>query len=492
MSTQPLSLGGLKLQSEAKPNESIIHCKGKIIAENLDAFEREIRDLMPESRDPIAAIAYRIVLDLSNVTYVDSSGLGALLGVWTAARDKGCDLEIANLNPRVEKLVEMTKLDTVFKRGRIVAEGGSPSCVKGALTALDPDEACQQAIDAGMVVHRVHPLNCETSIPALIGGVVMPNARFYVRNHFQIPNVDPSTWRLNVGGLVKRPLSLSLQDLVKMPSQTQFVTLECAGNGRSLLSPRVNGEQWNLGAVSTAEWTGVPLTEVLNRAGAEGGAREVVFRGADSGKLDESSEPIRFERSLSMDDAQGSEALLAYAMNGETLPIQHGYPLRVIVPGWYAVASVKWLTEIEVISELFRGQYQTEKYFFEWQRDEQAVREPVSLQRVRSLITEPEPNGEVEQGELPIRGVAWSGAAPIARVEVRIGGGSWQDARLVGERRRHSWQGWELIARLQQPGSIVISARATDMASRTQPDSPEWNRLGYGSNAIQKVRVAVR
>src|SRR5690242_1651823 len=348
MSTQPLSPGGLRLQSEEKANETIIHCKGKITAENLEVLQKEIRDLMPESRDPIAAIAYKIVLDLSNVTHVDSSGLGALLGVWTAARNKGCDLEIANLNPQVEKLVEVTKLDTVFKRGRIVAAGGSPSApgVKGALTALDPDEACRQAIDAGMVVHRAHPLNCETSIPALIGGVVMPNARFYVRNHFQIPKVDPSTWRLNIVGLVKRPLSLSLQDLVKMPSQAQFVTLECAGNGRSLLSPRVNGEQWNLGAVSTAEWTGVPLAEVLDRAGVKGGAREVVFRGADSGKLDASSEPIRFERSLSMDDAQGSEALLAYAMNGETLPIQHGYPLRVVVPGWYAVASVKWLTEI--------------------------------------------------------------------------------------------------------------------------------------------------
>ena len=166
--------------------------------------------------------------------------------------------------------------------------------------------------------------------------------------------------------------------------------------------------------------------------------------------------------------------------------------MRVIVPGWYAVASVKWLTEIDVISRLFSGHYQTETYFFEWQRGEQVVREPVSLQRVRSLITEPEPDTEVDQGELPIRGVAWSGAAPIARVEVRIGGGPWQDARLVGGRKRHSWQGWELIARLEQPGSTVISARATDMASRTQPDSPEWNRLGYGNNAIQKVRVDVR
>jgi DMSO/TMAO reductase YedYZ molybdopterin-dependent catalytic subunit len=159
---------------------------------------------------------------------------------------------------------------------------------------------------------------------------------------------------------------------------------------------------------------------------------------------------------------------------------------------WYAVASVKWLTEIEVISETFRGHYQTETYFFEWQRGGQLVRELVSLQRVRSLIAEPEPDTEVERGEVPIRGVAWSGAAPIARVEVSISGGPWQDARLVGERKRHSWQGWELLARLEQPGPTAISARATDMAGRTQPDLPEWNRLGYGNNAIHKIRVEVR
>lgn len=377
----------------------------------------------------------------------------------------------------------------------VVASGGCGAVMPAlddAVPALNPEEACQQAIDGGLVVHRAHPLNCETSIPELIGGVVMPNARFYVRNHFQIPKLDQSTWRLKVGGLVERPLTLTLHDLMKMPSQTRFVTLECAGNGRSLLDPRVNGEQWNLGAVSTAEWTGVPLLEVLDRAGVKAGAREVLFRGADSGKLADSSEPIRFERSLSMDDARGSEVLLASVMNGEPLPVQHGYPLRLIVPSWYAVTSVKWLTEIEVIREPFTGHYQTQAYFFEWQRDGQLVREPVSLQRVRSLITEPGPDAEVERGELAIRGVAWSGAAPIARVEVKIGGGPWQDGRLVGERKRHSWQAWELIARVEQPGSTVVSARATDMAGRTQPNSPEWNRLGYGNNAIQKVRVDIR
>lgn len=377
---------------------------------------------------------------------------------------------------------------------RVVSSGGCEAArpvVNDVVPALDPEEACQRAIDAGLVVHRAHPLNCETSIAALIGGVVMPNASFYVRNHFQIPKLDPSTWRLEVGGGVERPLSLTWRDLTNLPSQTRVVTLECAGNGRSTLDPRVDGEQWEFGAVSTAEWTGVPLVEVLDRAGVRPEAREVLFRGADSGRVAEGREAIRFERSLSMADARGSEALLAYAMNGEPLPIQHGYPLRVIVPSWYAVTSVKWLTEIEVITVPFKGYYQAETYFFEWQRGGQLVREPVTLQRVRSLITEPGSDAEVKRGELAIRGVAWSGAAPIARVEVSIDSGSWQEVRLIGERQRHSWQWWELITRVDRPGAMVIRARATDLASRTQPESPEWNRLGYGNNSIQEVRVHV-
>ncbi len=378
---------------------------------------------------------------------------------------------------------------------RVVASGGcaaSVPMVDEPVPALDPEEACQHAIDAGLVVHRAHPLNCETSIPALIGGVVMPNAHFYVRNHFQIPRLDPSTWRLEIGGLVDRPLSLSLRDLSNMRSETRVVTLECAGNGRSLLQPPVAGEKWHLGAVSTAEWTGVPLVEVLDRAGIKPEAREVLFRGADAGRVHGGTETIRFERSLTLDDARESEALLAYAMNGEPLPIQHGYPLRVIVPGWYAVTSVKWLTEIEVIGHPFSGHFQTGSYFYEWQRSGPVVREPVTLQRVRALITEPGAGEAVDRGDLAIRGVAWSGTAQIAQVEVRVGGGAWQEARLVGERKRDSWQWWELLTRIEQPGTTTVRARATDLAGRTQPEDPEWNRLGYGNNAIQEVAVHVR
>jgi DMSO/TMAO reductase YedYZ molybdopterin-dependent catalytic subunit len=376
---------------------------------------------------------------------------------------------------------------------RVVASGGCAapvSAVDEVVPALDPEEACQRAIEAGLVVHRAHPLNCETSIPALIGGVVMPNAHFYVRNHFQIPDLDAARWRLEVGGAAERELSLSLRDLHNMPSQTMVVTLECAGNGRSLLDPPVEGEKWGLGAVSTAEWTGVPLVEVLDRAGVRPNAREVLFRGADGGTVE--GRATRFERSLTVDRARDADALLAYAMNGEALPVQHGYPLRLVVPGWYAVTSVKWLTEIEVLDAPFRGHYQTDKYLYEWPRDGQVVREPVSLQRVRALITEPAAEDEVDRGELAIRGVAWSGAAAIARVEVSVAGGPWHEARLLGARHRHSWQWWELMTRLDRPGEAVLRARATDLAGRTQPDSAEWNGLGYGNNAVYQLPVRVR
>ncbi|MBI2910630.1 MAG: sulfite oxidase [Chloroflexi bacterium] len=376
---------------------------------------------------------------------------------------------------------------------RAVAAGGCAATIplpEGA-PSLDPEDVCQQAIEAGLIVHRAHPLNAETSIPALIGGVVMPNAHFYVRNHFPIPQLDGATWRLRVGGLVDRPLTLSLRDLHNLPAQTHAVTLECAGNGRSLLEPAVEGEQWDLGAVSTAEWTGVPLVEVLERAGIKISAREVIFRGVDWGALPGTSQTTHFARSLKVDDARNPDVLLAYGMNGEPLPIQHGYPLRLVVPDWYGVASVKWLSDIEVTDAPFSGHYQVGAYFFEREDEGQVVREPVTLQRVRALITEPGADERVQCGDLAIRGVAWSGAAPIARVEVSVGGERWEEAHLIGQRSRHSWQWWELLTRVERPGPTRLRARATDLAGRTQPDGPEWNRLGYGVNAIHEVAIHV-
>ena len=375
----------------------------------------------------------------------------------------------------------------------VVASGScaAPMPVSQTVPALDPEEACQDAIESGLVVHRAHPLNCETSIPALLGGVVVPNARFYLRNHFHIPNLDPENYRLTVGGLVERPLSLSLRELRGMRSHSLAVTLECAGNGRTLFDPPIEGEKWDLGAVSTAEWTGVPLVELLERAGVRTDAREALFRGADGGIVDGRPQPIRFERSLRLDDTQLADALLAYAMNGEPLPIRHGYPLRLVVPGWYAVTSVKWLTEIELIDRQFSGFFQADRYWYQWNREETSVSEPVTLQRVRSLITEPSPGEQVQPGERLIRGVAWSGAAAIARVEVSVGERGWREARLVGEPQRGSWRWWEWITRLDEPGVFSVRARATDVAGHTQPDRAEWNRLGYGNNSIQRVSIRV-
>jgi DMSO/TMAO reductase YedYZ molybdopterin-dependent catalytic subunit len=376
---------------------------------------------------------------------------------------------------------------------RTVASGGcaAPLPASADVPTLDPEEACQQAIDAGMVMHRAHPLNCETSIPALLGGVVMPNARFYMRNNFRMPDLDAATFRLAIGGLVERSQSFTIRDLQNMPSKTQVVTLECAGNGRALFDRPTEGEKWGLGAVSTAEWTGVPLVEILDRAGVRQGVKDVLFRGADGGAVEGRSESMRFERSLRIDDARDGDVLLAYAMNGEPLPVEHGYPLRLIVPRWYAVASVKWLTEIELIDRTFTGHYQGDKYRYEWERDGRIVSEPVTLQRVRALVTEPSPHTEVGAGELAIRGVAWSGAAPIARIDVSVNGGDWQEARLVSERNRYSWQWWELITRVEKSEHLVLRARATDLAGRTQPERAEWNRLGYGNNAIQEVPIRV-
>jgi DMSO/TMAO reductase YedYZ molybdopterin-dependent catalytic subunit len=168
--------------------------------------------------------------------------------------------------------------------------------------------------------------------------------------------------------------------------------------------------------------------------------------------------------------------------------VQHGYPVRLVVPGWYGVASVKWLTAIELAGQPFGGYFQADKY---WYEPVAGTREPVTLQRVRALITDPAGGEELTRGEITIRGVAWSGVAPIARVEVMINQGSWQQARLIGDRRRHCWQWWELLTRLDLPGQVRIRARATDEAGRTQPDTAEWNHDGYGNNAVQEVLATV-
>jgi DMSO/TMAO reductase YedYZ molybdopterin-dependent catalytic subunit len=342
--------------------------------------------------------------------------------------------------------------------------------------------AYQQALGAGLIVHQADPLNAETPLSALTGTLV-PRGRHYVRNHFRIPRLDTATWRLRVGGLAGRTLSLSLADLRSMAPHTAVVTMECAGNGRSGLDPSVPGEQWGLGAAGTAQWTGVPLTEVLDRAAPRASAREVIFRAADHGCVEGRDGPVQFERSLGLGQLRSAGTLLAYAMNGEPLPVRHGFPLRLIVPGWYGVASVKWLTEIELAGRAFDGHFQVDRYHIGG--------EPLKLQAVRSVITEPRSGETVAPGDAVVRGLAWSGAAPIDRVEVSIDDQPWRSATLTGDQHLHRWQPWQLTVRLERPGSITLRARATDAAGRIQPDQPQWNRLGYAANPVHHVQISV-
>ena len=362
----------------------------------------------------------------------------------------------------------------------------------GTGSTADLERERLAAARAGLVVHQAEALNCETP-PGDLGEDLTPTVRFYRRSHFPIPVLDPAAWRLGVGGMVHRPLSLSLPELIRLPAETLAVTLECAGNGRALQRPPAPGVQWGPGAVGTAEWTGPRLADVLARAGIRPGACEVIFGGADQGQAaDGSPRSIRFERSLPVRDALESGALLAYAMNGQPLPVRHGYPLRLVVPGWYAVASVKWLTDIRVVAEPFDGFFQAVHYVYDWDRGGHGAPEPVREMQVRALITRPCAGQELPAGGVIVRGVAWSGAAPVARVEVSVAGGPWHKARLVGAPAAHGWQQWEFLASGLRPGETTIRARAADLAGRVQPERPEWNRLGYGVNVIHEISVLTR
>jgi hypothetical protein len=236
---------------------------------------------------------------------------------------------------------------------------------------------------------------------------------------------------------------------------------------------------------------------VLDRAGVLPSARELIFRGADGGPLADLPEPIRFERSLGVEDAMRSGALLAYEMNGDPLPVRHGFPVRLVVPGWYAVASVKWLTEVEATDRPFRGFFQDSHYVYEWQRDGQTEREPVRRQRVRAMIVEPPDGSRIPSGDVTVSGVAWSGEAPVRRVDVSAASASatsppsWQRARLVGRPDQFAWQHWELNLHDLPAGPVCVRARASDAAGNDQLVTPEWNPLGYGGNFVHEVAVTV-
>jgi sulfane dehydrogenase subunit SoxC len=321
-----------------------------------------------------------------------------------------------------------------------------------------------------------------------------PVGLHYLLIHYDIPAVDPDAWRLEIGGAVERPLTLSLAELRARPTVTRAVTLECAGNGRARMEPRPISQPWLTEAVGTAEWTGVPLGALLEEAGLRDDAVEVLFTGLDRGI--EGGVEQDYERSLSVAEALGADALLAYEMGGAPLPPQHGYPLRLIIAGWYGMAHVKWLRAITAITEPFEGYQQAVGYrMYDADGNAGAL---VTRMMPRSLTIPPgipdflTRTRVLDAGPCVLEGRAWSGWAPVAAVEVSTdGGASWAEAELdEASGSRWAWRGWR-YAWEATPGEHVLSCRARDEAGNEQPAEAPWNVGGYVNNAAQRLPVSV-
>ena len=337
---------------------------------------------------------------------------------------------------------------------------------------------------------------CEESSLSSLDSLITPVERFYVRNHFsEIPALSRSTWRLSIDGEVQKPLTLSLADLEARPSKEQIATLECAGNSRSYVTPPAEGLAFRHGAVSTARWKGVPLALVLDKAGLKATACEILFEGADYGREEEDGVAfdLKYTRSLPISKALHPDTLLAYQMNGNALSPVHGYPLRLVTPGWYAMASVKWLVHIRVSAQPFDGFFQSRRYVIIREGVESKIdRDPVSVLRVKSIITSPRHGEVIQSGVFTIQGVAWSGAGSIEKVAVSIDGGrNWQEARLTSQNYPYAWRRWELKWHPSEPGHFILMARATDSAGNTQPKAMPWNFRGYANNSIHAIAVEV-
>jgi DMSO/TMAO reductase YedYZ molybdopterin-dependent catalytic subunit len=356
-------------------------------------------------------------------------------------------------------------------------------------TAAIPN--ANSADDPRLALVSREPLNAETVLSSQ-AGVITPNAAFYKRNHFAIPPLDAAAWRLKITGEVATPVELRYADLLALPSHSLLVTLECAGNGRSALHPAADGEPWQYGAVSTAEWTGVALRTLLELATPTPAAREIVIEGADGGYVPAAKATLPFARSLPLQQALHPDTLLAYAMNGEPLSAEHGFPVRLVVPGWYAMAAVKWVTRIAAIVERFEGFYQVERYVMAHPERGAAAITPLTTLPPRSLICTPTEGATLRRGAHLVRGLAWSGHAPVSRVEVSVDGGArWEAAEFASEPARYAWRRWEYRWAAADVGPVTLQSRAYDAAGNTQPEEPDWNRLGYANNAIQRVPVHV-
>lgn len=348
----------------------------------------------------------------------------------------------------------------------------------------------------GLIVRVRQPQNLEFPVSELKDAIV-PNEQFYVRNHFPVPELDVKKWKLKIEGAVSKPLELSIDELAKLPASKLTATIECAGNGRVHLTPSVPGAQWGQGAVGNAVWEGVSLAEILDRVGVNEAAVDVILEGADEGAINtdpKSPGPIHFARSIPMAKAKSDQVVLAYKMNGETLPLSHGFPLRAVVGGWYGMASVKWLTRIIVSEKPFGGFFQTLDYSYFERRAGEPTLVPITTIQPKAILARPTLSELIPAGK-PYRlfGAAWAGEHAVKKVDVSIDGGkTWAAAKLLGESKPIQWVLWEYAWENPVRGEASIVVKATDDKDRTQPATRDADRRTYMINHLVPVAVTVR
>jgi sulfite oxidase len=360
----------------------------------------------------------------------------------------------------------------------------SLSAMAGALSAAERSKK-------DMLVRSVRPEDFEMPLEGF-NSWITPVEHFFVRSHMSRPTVDLAKWRLSVQGEVSSPLDLTMEDLKRLPAAEIVSVLECAGNGRSFYQPTVTGMQWTRGAVGNGRWRGVRLGDVLKKAGLKPSAKHILFNGADTplGTMPDFMRTVPFKKALDPD------TLLAFEMNGEPLPVSHGFPLRLVVPGWAGDSWSKWVTNIQALDKEYDGFFMKTAYRYPVRpvtpgaTVEAADLKPLEAIRPKSVIAGPADGAGVGNGPVRIHGAAWAGESPVARVDVSTDSGrSWRPATLGRDRARYAWRLWELSWTPPAPGSYVLIARATDASGATQPLAEDWNPSGYLWNVVQQVRV---
>ena len=340
-----------------------------------------------------------------------------------------------------------------------------------------------------MRVMTKKPLNAETP-PEYLRSWITDNEVFFKRNQGQFMEkpIELSDWSLSIEGSVERMLSLTFEDIRRRPKVELANTLECSGNGRSLLKQKASGNPWTIGGVGNAIWGGIWLKELLEEAGLQENAHHVSFEGLDKPL---GSAGIKFIRSIPIEKAVSS-TLLAYEMNGQPLPLKHGYPLRAIALGWTGASCVKWLYKITVLERPFEGFFMDKVYRVFQKGEDPKSGQVVKDISVKSIIVEPAKDQTLAVGTVAIRGAAYAGEAGIQIVEVSVDNGkTWEMAKLIGLNENYAWRHWEYLWEAKQKGEYRIMTRATDTNGRQQPRTALWNVLGYENNGIEEHAISV-